>query len=393
MFSVAFSAALHLHARFSSFTFYFSLFTFHFLLFTPLRYNPLMQQISLTETKPINLHDLNLAELTALCQSWGYSAYHAGQIWTGLYRDGVAEVAQFTNLRTNLQQKLAELATLTTLRQQIAIDSSDGLTRKFLLALPDGQTIETVLMQFKGRWTACISTQVGCAMGCVFCATGQMGFSRHLAPGEIVGQILFVNHKLAETGETLRNIVLMGMGEPLHNYDHTMTALDILADHKGLAIAPRHITLSTVGVVPGILRLAAEKRPFRLAVSLHGATDEERQKLVPPARRWPLAELIDACRSYTQALNRHIFFEWTLIEDENDTPEQAHALGQLLQDVPSHVNLIPLNPTVGYNGRPTQRPQVKQFQAILAEYGIPSTVRQRRGIDIAAGCGQLKAAQ
>ena len=352
-----------------------------------------MQQISLTDTQPINLHDLTLPQLTAVCQTWGYSAYHAEQIWVGLYRDDVTAINQFTYLRGDLQQKLTELATLTTLRQQIAIDSSDGLTRKFLLALPDGQTIETVLMQFKGRWTACVSTQVGCAMGCVFCATGQMGFTRHLTPGEIAGQILFVNRALAETGESLRNIVFMGMGEPLHNYDHTMSAIDILTDHKGLAIAPRHITLSTVGVVPGILRLAEEERPFRLAVSLHGATDADRQKLVPPARRWPLAELIDACRIYTLKRNRHIFFEWTLIEDENDTPEQAHALGRLLQTVDSHVNLIPLNPTVGYNGRPTQRPQVKQFQAILAEYGIPSTVRQRRGIDIAAGCGQLKAAE
>lgn len=351
-----------------------------------------MQPISLNEINTINLHDLNLEGITAVCQEWGLSAYHAQQIWTGLYREGVTAVSQFTTLRPKLQQKLNNLAGLTSLKQQIAIDSSDGLTRKYLLALPDGQTIETVLMQFKGRWTACISTQVGCAMGCVFCATGQMGFSRHLVPGEIVGQILFVNRRLAEKGESLRNIVLMGMGEPLHNYDYTMTAIDILTDHKGLAIAPKHITLSTVGIVPGILRLAKEKRPIRLAVSLHGATDEDRQKLVPPARRWPLAELIDACRSYTQSLNRHIFFEWTLIEEQNDTPEQAHALGQLLQTVASHVNLIPLNPTVGFNGRPTQRPQVKQFQAILAEYGIPSTVRQRRGIDIAAGCGQLKAA-
>ena len=352
-----------------------------------------MQPISLTETQPINLHDLTMPELTAVSQTWGYSAYHAEQIWLGLYQNDATELSQLSHLRDGLRQKLAELATLTTLRQQVAINSSDGLTRKFLLALPDGQTIETVLMQFKGRWTACVSTQVGCAMGCVFCATGQMGFARHLTPGEIVGQILFVNRTLAETGEALRNIVFMGMGEPLHNYDHTMAAIDILMHPKGLAIAPKHITVSTVGVVPGILRLAEEKRPFRLAVSLHGATDEDRQKLVPPARRWPLAVLIAACRTYAQALNRHIFFEWTLIEGENDTPEQAHALGQLLQDVPSHVNLIPLNPTVGYNGRPTQRPQVKQFQAILADYGIPSTVRQRRGIDIAAGCGQLKAAQ
>lgn len=336
---------------------------------------------------------MTLPELTAVCQSWGYSAYHAEQIWLGLYQNDAAELSQLTHLRADLQQKLVEQATLTILQQQVAIDSSDGLTRKFLLALPDGQTIETVLMQFKGRWTACVSTQVGCAMGCVFCATGQMGFTRHLTPGEIVGQILFVNRQLAQTTESLRNIVFMGMGEPLHNYDFTMAAIDILMHPKGLAIAPKHITVSTVGVVPGILKLAEEKRPFRLAVSLHGATDDDRQKLVPPARRWPLSQLITACKTYTQALNRHIFFEWTLIEDENDTPEQAHALGQLLADVPSHVNLIPLNPTVGYNGRPTQRPQVKQFQAILAEYGIPSTVRQRRGIDIAAGCGQLKAAQ
>jgi 23S rRNA (adenine2503-C2)-methyltransferase len=352
-----------------------------------------MQPISLTEAKPINLHDLSLAELTAVCQTWGYSAYHAEQIWSGLYGEDVAEIDQLPNLREDLRQKLASHATLTTLQQQVAIDSSDGLTRKFLLALTDGQTIETVLMQFRGRWTACVSTQVGCAMGCVFCATGQMGFTSHLTPGEIAGQILFVNRALAKRGDTLRNIVFMGMGEPLHNYDHTMTAIDILTDHKGLAIAPKHITLSTVGVVPGILRLAEEERPFRLAVSLHGATDEDRQKLVPPARRWPLAELMDACRTYTKARNRHIFFEWTLIEDKNDTPEQAHALGKLLQTVDSHINLIPLNPTGGYNGRPTQRPQVKQFQAILASYGIPSTVRQRRGIDIAAGCGQLKAAQ
>ncbi|MCP4420966.1 MAG: 23S rRNA (adenine(2503)-C(2))-methyltransferase RlmN [Chloroflexi bacterium] len=350
-----------------------------------------MQSISLT--KNLNLHDLSLNGLTALCQSWGFSAYHASRIWAGLYCERVTAVSQFTTLRPELQQKLSNTATLTTLRQQIAIDSSDGLTRKYLLSLPDDQTIETVLMQFKGRWTACVSTQVGCAMGCVFCATGQMGFTRHLTPGEIVGQIMFVNQALAATGKTLRNIVFMGMGEPLHNYDNTLTAIDILTNHKGLAIAPKHITLSTVGIVPGILRLAAEKRPIRLAVSLHGATDEERQKLVPPARRWPLAELMDACRSYTKQRNRHIFFEWTLIEERNDTSEQAHALGKLLQTVDSHVNLIPLNPTVGYNGRPTQRPQVKQFQAILAEYGIPSTVRQRRGIDIAAGCGQLKTAQ
>ncbi|MCA9952321.1 MAG: 23S rRNA (adenine(2503)-C2)-methyltransferase, partial [Anaerolineales bacterium] len=202
-----------------------------------------------------------------------------------------------------------------------------------------------------------------------------------------------ISRFLRTKGETLRNIVLMGMGEPLHNYDATMTAMDIVMDPKGLSIAPKHITLSTVGLVPGIKRLAAEERPFRLAVSLHGATDAERQALIPPARRWPLAELMAACHTYSQKRNRRIFFEWTLIEGKNDTPTQAHTLGKLLQGMHAHVNLIPLNPTHGYVGLPTDQAIVKQFQAILTSYGLPSTVRQRRGIDIAAGCGQLRAEQ
>jgi 23S rRNA (adenine2503-C2)-methyltransferase len=257
--------------------------------------------------------------------------------------------------------------------------------------LADGQTIETVLMKFKGRATACVSTQAGCAMGCVFCATGQMGFERHLTPGEIVAQVLYVQRALQQQNEELRNIVLMGMGEPLHNYDNTMTAVDILMDHKGLSIAPKHITLSTVGVVPGIRRLADEERPIKLAVSLHAATDAERQALVPPAKRWPLADLMAACRYYIEKRQRRIFFEWTLIAGQNDTPEQAHAVGRLLEGMAAHVNLIPLNPTGGYEGQPSRGTAVAEFQAILNQYGLPSTVRQRRGIDINAGCGQLRA--
>lgn len=337
-----------------------------------------------------NLYDLDLAAMTELFAGWGHGRYHAEQVWRYLYQEQVQSVAEMVELRPSLQTQLAATYEIHLPQTVLATDSQDGFTRKFLLSLADGQTIETVLMQFKGRATACVSTQVGCAMGCVFCATGQMGFTRHLSAGEIVAQVLFVDQLLQKQGERLRNIVLMGMGEPLHNYDATMTAVNILTDHKGLAIAPKHITLSTVGIVPGILRLADEPQSIRLAVSLHGATDEERAALVPPARRWPLTELMAACRTYTQKRNRHIFFEWTLIENKNDTPEQAHKLGQLLQTVDSHVNLIPLNPTAGYDGLPTQRPSVKQFQAILNEYGIPSTVRQRRGIDIGAGCGQLK---
>ena len=340
----------------------------------------------------INLYDLTREELTALLAAWGFSAYHAQKLWHALYRDQIRSLAGITGLRNDLVARLGARTTIEPMPVRLATNSSDGFTRKFLLGLNDGEEIETVLMLFKGRATACVSTQAGCAMGCVFCATGQMGFQRHLTPGEIVGQVLHIERLRQEQGKSLRNIVFMGMGEPLHNYEATMKALDILTDHHGLAMAPKHITISTVGIVPRIRQLADEKRPYKLAVSLHGATDEERQALVPPARRWPLDVLMEACRYYITKTGRRIFFEWTLIAGENDTAEQAHALGKLLQGMEAHVNLIPLNPTEGYGGAPADAQRAQAFQAILAAYGLPSTVRQRRGIDIAAGCGQLRAA-
>ncbi len=337
-----------------------------------------------------NLYDLSRQELRERLSSWGYSDFYAARLWHALYQHQVTSLDETEGLRPEILAQLKTESYLDILPVRVATDSSDGFTRKFLLHLQDNQTIETVLMTFKGRATACISTQAGCAMGCVFCATGQMGFMRHLTTGEIVAQVLHVSRILRRRGQKLRNIVLMGMGEPLHNYDATMKALDIIMDHNGLSIAPKHITLSTVGLVPGIRRLADEERPVRLAVSLHGATDAEREALVPVARRYPLQELIAACRYYSEKRRRRIFFEWTLIAGENDTPEQAHALGRLLQDLDAHVNLIPLNPTIGYDSLPTQEQGAQQFQVILATYGLPSTVRQRRGIDIGAGCGQLR---
>jgi 23S rRNA (adenine2503-C2)-methyltransferase len=295
------------------------------------------------------------------------------------------------DIRPDLSKLLHSETTLGRLTTQLAIDSGDGLTRKFLLCLQDGQTIETVLMRYPGRATVCISTPVGCAMGCVFCATGQMGFLRNLTPGEIVAQVLYVMALLDQEGDSLRNIVLMGMGEPLYNYDAVMTAVDILTHDSGLAIGPRYITLSTVGLPNAIRRLADEQRPINLAVSLHAATDPERTALVPINKRWPLAELIDACRYYIEVRRRRIFFEWALIAGENDTAEQAHAVGRLLQGLDAHVNLIPLNPTTGYEGIPSDPAAANQFQQILAAYNLPSTIRQRRGIDIDAGCGQLRA--
>jgi 23S rRNA (adenine2503-C2)-methyltransferase len=362
----------------------------------------------------INLYDLTREQLRALLVSWELSPVHAGRLWNYLYLELVDSFDAMSELPPKVLARLKAEASLGVLPTALETDSSDGFTRKYLLRLADDERIETVLMRFTGRVTACISSQVGCAMGCVFCATGQMGYTRHLTPGEIVAQAVHVARALrdpaslkrssaqqsrvraeaAKAGERLRNVVLMGMGEPLHNYDAVMTAIDILRDEAGLALGAEKITLSTVGVVPGILRLAREQRPLHLAVSLHAATQAERAALVPAAKKWPLDELMAACRTYSETTGRRIFYEWTLIEGKNDTPESARAVGNLLRGLPAQVNLIPLNPTAGYAGTPTHTAAAKTFQRILAEeFKLPSTVRQRRGIDIAAGCGQLAVAE
>jgi 23S rRNA (adenine2503-C2)-methyltransferase len=334
----------------------------------------------------VSLYDLDREELAARLAVWGFSAYHAGRLWAALYRHRDRDA--LAGLRPDLRVKLADQADLYLPEITVAVDSADGHTRKYLLRLADGGTVETVLMRFDGRETICVSSQVGCAMGCVFCATGQMGFGRHLRPGEIVGQVLAV--MADRPAADLRNVVFMGMGEPLHNYDASLKAVAILTDARGLAIGPRYITISTVGLPDRIRRLADEPRPVNLAVSLHAATDAERGRLVPVNRRWPLEAILAACRDYTNKRRRRVFFEWALIAAENDGEDQARALGRLLQGLDAHVNLIPLNPTRGYDGRPAGHEAAARFQAILAEYGLPSTVRQRRGIDIDAGCGQLK---
>jgi 23S rRNA (adenine2503-C2)-methyltransferase len=366
-----------------------------------------------------NLYDLTRDQLELQFAQWGLPRVHAARLWNHLYLALTESFAEMPELPVRVRARLAAETTIGTLPTALESDSSDGFTRKYLLALRDGVRIETVLMRFTGRVTACISSQVGCAMGCGFCATGQMGYTRHLTPGEIVAQAVHVARSVklrrrtaaaAAAGnvpegirsrgphrggstpavERLRNVVLMGMGEPLHNYDAVMHAIDILRDPNGLALAAERITVSTVGVVPGILRLAREKRPLHLAVSLHAATQAERAALVPVAKRWPLDDLMAACRHYSETTGRRIFYEWTLIEGRNDRPEHARAVGRLLCGLPAQVNLIPLNPTPGYDGAPTGGEAAKRFQKILAdEFRLPSTVRQRRGIDIAAGCGQL----
>jgi 23S rRNA (adenine2503-C2)-methyltransferase len=360
----------------------------------------------------INLYDLTREQLQALFSDWGFATVHADQLWNYLYLQLATDFGEGTMpaLPAKVRNRLSTEASIGVLAIALSTDSSDGFTRKYLLSLTGDERIETVLMRFTGRVTACISSQVGCAMGCVFCATGQMGYTRHLTAGEIVAQAIHVARALRTTHvhnskpqhpnskphqhdvsqQRLRNVVLMGMGEPLHNYEAVMHAIDILRDSNGLALAGERITLSTVGVVPGILRLAQEKRALHLAVSLHAATQAERAVLVPAAKKWPLDELMAACRVYSETTGRRIFYEWTLIEGRNDTLAHARAVGALLRGLPAQVNLIPLNPTNDYDGMPTRSEAARDFQRILAdEFDLPSTVRQRRGIDIAAGCGQL----
>jgi 23S rRNA (adenine2503-C2)-methyltransferase len=342
-----------------------------------------------------DLYNLTRQELDSLLVSWGLSPAHGARIWNRLYLSLASSVSEIGGLPQRVLSRLASEARIGSLPVSLETDSGDGFTRKYLLSLADGQRIETVLMRFTGRTTACVSSQAGCAMGCVFCATGQMGYRRQLSAAEIVSQAVHIARVLRPPGERrrLRNVVFMGMGEPLHNYDAVMRAADILRDPGGLSLGAGRITLSTVGVVPGIRRMADEAQPIHLAVSLHAADQEERAALVPAARRWPLDELMDACSHYCRTLRRRIFFEWALIEGKNDTADHAHAVGRLIRGMPAQVNLIPLNPTPGYGGLPSHGEAARRFQHVLSEhYGIPSTVRQRRGIDIAAGCGQLAVA-
>ena len=336
------------------------------------------------------LYDLNLEELTALLGTWGQPSYRARQVWEWLYRHFAAGAGEMTNLPGALRERLASETTLAIGEVVVVQHSADGQTKKVLFRLPDGQLIETVLMRYEKRRTLCISTQAGCAMGCVFCATGQMGFMRNLTVAEIIGQVTYFARELAADGQHVTNIVMMGMGEPLHNYDNTLAALDRLTDPTGMNLGARKITISTVGLIPAIRRYADEQRQTPLAVSLHAATDEERGRLLPVNRRWPLADLMEACRYYVAKTGRRMTFEWALIAGENDSEDQAHKLGQLLRGMLAHVNLIPLNPTAGYGGRPSSPEQVNRFQEVLSGYGVTSTVRVRRGIDIQAGCGQLR---
>lgn len=338
-----------------------------------------------------NFYDYEFVQLETLLKGWGLPAYRARQVWNSVYDSKADNFDAMHNLPRSLRSRLDEIVSIHGLTLTSELCSQDGDTRKYLFRLPDGQLIETVLMEYSGiRRTACISTQAGCAMGCVFCATGQMGFARNLTVGEIVEQAMYVARTLEASQERLSNIVLMGMGEPFHNYDNVLAAIYRLSDPNALGIGQRHITVSTVGLVPAIKRFADEGLQVRLAISLHAATDKERSALLPVNRRYPIRMILDAVKEYIGKTGRRVTFEWALIDHQNDTDAQAHSLGRLLAGLLCHVNVIPLNPTVDYGGKPSNPERAKKFVHILQTYGISTTIRIRRGIDINAGCGQLK---
>ncbi|MFP3907915.1 MAG: 23S rRNA (adenine(2503)-C(2))-methyltransferase RlmN [Acidimicrobiales bacterium] len=314
-------------------------------------------------------------------------AYRARQIWDGLYHQG-RDLLELTDVPKGLRVQLAEELprALTPVAQSA---SDDAMTAKWLWELDGGARIETVLMHYRDRTTACVSTQAGCAMACSFCATGQAGFDRQLSVGEIVEQV--IEARRAALPRRLSNVVFMGMGEPLANYDAMWGAIERL--HADLGLSARHITVSTVGLVPGIRRLAGEALPVNLAVSLHLADDERRDELVPVNRRYPLEMLAEACDEYLRAKGRRLSFEWALIDGVNDSDLDARQLAAFARPLRAHVNLIPLNPTPGYPTRGTPPERVRSFREDLRSLGINATVRQNRGTDIDAACGQLRANQ
>lgn len=330
-------------------------------------------------------YDLDLPDIEALLEA--EPAYRARQVWRGLYEHGLAP-EDLTDLPKSLRERLASIQDLRPALEPVVDRTTDGgETQKWLWSLHDGAKVETVLMHYGDRSTVCVSSQAGCAMACGFCATGQAGFERNLSTGEIVEQV--VRAKAAAAPRRLSNVVFMGMGEPMANYDRMWAAVERI--HHGLGISARSITVSTVGIIPGIRRLANESLPVTLAVSLHAANDRLRDELVPINRRYPIEDLIEACAEYLRAKHRRMSFEWALIDGTNDSDKDATELAGLANRLRAHVNLIPLNPTPGYPTKGSSPQRVREFRDVLVSHGVNTTIRHTRGVDIDAACGQLRA--
>ena len=345
----------------------------------------------------LDIGNAELHELEEALADLGSPRFHARQIFQWVHKRGVADFSRMSDLSRDLRATLASHFTITTPEIVRKEQSSDGTT-KLLLQLSDGKQIEAVCIPESStgatdplsadRLTFCLSTQVGCAMKCAFCLTGRMGIVRNLTAGEIVGQVRVLARELGAL-ESRFTIVLMGMGEPLHNYDETMKAIRMLADEHGLAVSPRRVTLSTVGVLPGLERLASEPLMPNLAISLHATTEAQRDLLVPINRKYGIEELLEACRRFPLKRRERITFEYVMLKDVNDTPDDARRLVRLLGGIRAKVNLLPLNEAAGI---PFQRPSdeaVNRFAKILAERGVTVSVRKSRGRDIRAACGQL----
>ncbi len=362
---------------------------------------------SLLDCSPQELTDvvnaLPTSQRRANGKAAGVPAYRIRQIQEWIYKKYARSFDEMTNLPQAMREGLAATATLMPLKPVTQRVSKAGDTQKILFQMPDGETVEAVLMLYDRRRTLCISSQAGCAMGCTFCATARGGLRRNLTAGEIVAQVLFFARYLLDAGEgpkmrvkrptTVTNIVLMGMGEPMHNYKNVWTAIRRLTAADGFALGARHITLSTVGLIPMIDRMADEGLQVNLAVSLHAPNNDLRRKLVPPSRRYPVDDLLASVRRYIAKTNRRVTFEYALMRGTNDSPALAEDLADKLQGILCHVNLIPLNPIPDSPFQPTSDKDTQRFAEILQARGISTTVRIRRGIEIDAGCGQLRNAE
>jgi 23S rRNA (adenine2503-C2)-methyltransferase len=343
--------------------------------------------------KLVDVSSLTLEGLTRfLTEELGERSFRAGQLYRWIHQRGVTSFDEMTDLSKALRQKLKERAEIVPLVKDLEQLSQDG-TIKYRFKTRDGRYIESVYMPSEDRKTLCVSTQVGCAMACSFCMTGTLGLKRNLTPGEIVAQVHAVNRDVRqreglETYRPLSNLVFMGMGEPLHNFENLKTALSILQSEEGPNFSHRHITVSTVGLVPMIERFGQET-DVKLAISLNASTDEQRGKTMPVNRKWNIQALLDACRKFPLRQGRRITFEYVLLKGFNDTDEDAHRLVQLLEGIPAKVNLIPYNENPGLGFQTTAEERAEAFRAILAEGHIAAFIRQNRGRDIAGACGQL----
>ncbi|SHI88207.1 23S rRNA (adenine(2503)-C(2))-methyltransferase RlmN [Parasporobacterium paucivorans] len=335
----------------------------------------------------IDLKSLNIVELKNEIASIGEKAFRAGQIYGWLHAKLASSFADMTNLSKELRDKLEEKYRVADLEPvEVQISKTDG-TRKYLFRLEDGNVIESVLMIYKHGNSVCISTQAGCRMGCRFCASTIGGLTRNLEVSEMLGQIYTIQRL---TGERVSNVVMMGTGEPLDNYENVMKTIRMLSDENGLHISQRNITMSTCGIVPGIRRLADENFQITLAISLHAADDETRKTIMPIANKYSIEEIMDACRYYFAKTGRRLTFEYSLIRGVNDTMEDAARLRTLLHGLNCHVNLIPVNPIEERDFMQTKKDQIHRFKNYLSDHGIPVTIRREMGTDIQGACGQLR---